>query len=106
MAPAVFVPIGAIPYLFKVVSDRYKQMSLSTWNLPRDDTHSKESAEAAEHQSDDSSGGKATRQWCWALVLAFEIEEVDGVARRITLGGCATVATSLVVVIRDLQCAL
>lgn len=75
-------------------------------NLPRDDAHSQESAEAAEHESNNSSGGEATWQWCGTLVLALEIHEVDGVACRVALGRSATVTAGLVVIFRDRQCTL
>ena len=75
-------------------------------NLPREIAHSQESTKAAEHQSNDSSGGEATWQWRRALVLALEIHEVDGVTRRVALGRSATVAAGLVVIFRDRQCTL
>ena len=72
-------------------------------NLPRDDAHSQESTEAAEDQSNDSSSGEATWQWCRALVLTLEVQEVDGVTRCIALGWSATVAACLIVIVGDLQ---
>lgn len=75
-------------------------------NLPRDKAHSQESTKAAEHQSNDSSSGEATWQWCRALVIALEVQEVDGVTGRVALGGCATVTAGLVVIVRDYQCTL
>lgn len=79
------------------------QCILSVQDSPRDDAHSQESAEAAEHQSNNASGGEATWQRCWAFVLALEVHEVDGVARRVALSGCATVTAGLVVVVGDPQ---
>jgi len=79
------------------------QSVLPLQDLPRDDAHSQEGAETAEHQSNDSSGGEAAWEWCRALVLALEVHKVDGVARRVALGGCSTVAAGLVVIVGDLQ---
>jgi hypothetical protein len=79
------------------------QSVLPLQSLPRDDAHSQESAETAEHQSNDSSGGEAAWEWCRALVLALEIHEVDGITCRVALCGCSTVAAGLVVIVGDLQ---
>lgn len=79
------------------------QSILPSPNSPRNDAHSQESAEAAEYQSNDSSGGEAAWQWRRALVLALEIHEIDGVASRITLGGSATVAAGLEMIFGDDQ---
>jgi hypothetical protein len=75
----------------------------TTANLPRDETHAQESAEAAEDQSHNSSGRKATRQWCGAFVFASKVQQVKSVACCITLDRCATVVTGFVVIVGDLQ---
>lgn len=71
-AAIVFCPIGAIPYL-QIVSLAMLAYCWAAENLPRNDTHTQESTEAAEHQSDDSSGREATRQWSRAFVFTLQV---------------------------------